>query len=98
MERVLFAPKVFLALGPLKLLGRAKTVREAVAAAIVFLFVLSILDSVIQSFLASQPVMCFRASSSGGQGCEEGCRGSEEWERLAISEWKSQYREQSIAI
>ena len=46
MERVLFAPKVFLALGPLKLLGRAETVREAVAAAIVSLVVLSISDSV----------------------------------------------------
>ena len=70
MERVLFAPKVFLALGPLKLLGRAETVREAVAAAIVSLFVLSVSDLLTQSFLASQPVMCFGASSSGGQGCE----------------------------
>ena len=41
MERVLFAPKVFLTLGPLKLLGRAETVREAVAAAIVSIPVLS---------------------------------------------------------
>lgn len=35
MERVLFAPNVFFTLGPLKLLGRAETAREAVAAAIV---------------------------------------------------------------
>ena len=41
MERVLFAPKVFFTLGPLKLLGRAESAREAVAAAIVSACLLS---------------------------------------------------------
>ena len=41
MERVLFAPNVFFTLGPLKLLGRAETAREAVAAAIVSACLLS---------------------------------------------------------
>ena len=35
MERVLLAPRVFLTLGPLKVLGRAEIAREAVAAAII---------------------------------------------------------------
>ena len=98
MERVLFAPKVFLTLGPLKLLGRAETVREAVAAAIVSRFVMSVSVSFTQSVLASQPVMCFGASSSGGQGCEEGCRGIEGEKSFAISAKKSQCREHSIAM
>ena len=38
MERVLFAPNVFLTLGALRLVGRAERARDAVAAAIVILY------------------------------------------------------------
>lgn len=47
--RVLFAENVFLTLGPLKLLGRAETAKEAVAAAIADICVVSVPGNAITS-------------------------------------------------